>query len=146
MKGKLELNPTMSLVWDYMHPDLRNSSGVPLVQEMVVMDKLAYFYSQYFVEFAFFENCRKCLPFIGFLSIRSKNKDLLPEHCALNTEREIVLFEKRWVPKAREGQAITEQDRGEAFVRKLGLRYLGTRGRKSMPRTFEDCMKAIQYQ
>jgi len=43
MKDKLLTNRTVDHVWDYMHPELKDEKGDHLVQEMVVMDKLAFF-------------------------------------------------------------------------------------------------------
>lgn len=146
MKGKPVMNKTVSSVWDYMHPDLRSANGNAVIQEMVVMDKLAYFYSQYFVEFAFFDSGRKCLPFITFLSIKARNKDLSAEHCKFDSKGSFVLNEKRWLPNTNRSDTITDQERGDAFVNKLGLRYTVFDTCNSMPRTFQDCMEAMLYQ
>jgi len=85
-----------------MHPELKDENGVHLVQEIVVMDKIVFFYTQYIVQFALIGVFRKCLPFIDNLGNRSKVKDLLPQHCAFE-KKEIVLNPRNWFCNVAKG-------------------------------------------
>ena len=147
MKDKLLTNRTVDHVWDYMHPELKDENGDHLVQEMVVMDKLAFFYTQYIVQFALIGVCGKCLPFIDNLGNQSKVKDLLPQHCALDTTKEIVLNPRYWISNVDKGKkAKNDQFTRDEYVKVLGLQFNGAIISNSVPRTFQDCMEAILYQ
>jgi len=143
MKDRLLTNRTVDHVWDYMHPELKDEKGDHVVQEMVVMDKLAFFYTQYIVQFALIGVCRMCLPFIDKLGNRSKVKDLLPQHCALNTTKQIVLNPRDW---SKGKKASNDQPTRDEYLKMLGLQFNGAIIGNSVPRTFKDCMEAILYQ
>jgi len=147
MKDKLLTNRTVDHVWDYMHPELKDENGGHLAQEMVVMDKLAFFYTQYIVQFALIGVCRKCLPFIDKLGNRSKVKELLAQHCALDTTKEIVLNRRYWISNTDKGRkAKNDQFTRDEYVKVLGLQFNGAIIGNSVPWTFQDCMEAILYQ
>jgi len=119
-KDKLLTNPTVDHVWDYMHPELKDENSDHLVQEMVVMDKLSFFYTQYIVQFALIGLCRKCLPFIDNLGNRSKVKDLLPQHCAFETKKQIVLNPRYWFCNVAKGtKAKHNKETRDEYVKVL---------------------------
>jgi len=144
MEGKTVLNPTVSQVWKYMHSELVDASGVYVIQEMVVMDRLAYFYSEYLVDFALIGICRKtCLSFIENLSTRSKLSRHQEKDCSFHVSGEIYLNPLKWsvydAPK-------DEDSMRTAYVKKLGIPFYSATKGNSVPRTFQHCMTALVYQ
>jgi len=108
---------------------------------------LRFFYTQYIVQFALIGVCRKCLPFIDNLGNRSKVKELLPQHCAFETKKQIILNPRDWFCKgATAKKPKNDQFTRDEYVKVLGLQFNGAIIGNSVPRTFQDCMEAILYQ
>ena len=144
MESTPVLNPTVLQIWKYMHSEIIDENGAQIIQEMVVMDKLAYFYTEYLVDFAFIGICRKtCLPFIENLSNRSKLKCHNECHCSFNVSNEIYLDPLKW---SAHDAPKDEPSMRTAYVKKLGIPFFKATNGNSVPRTFQHCMTALFYQ